>query len=491
MENFDDKYKELHKLYQEHQFRRALDRSNQYLHRDDALQREKAILYEQHALNAAAVGEINLAVNDYARMAINAENIHHQQLAYSNYLFMNHYLPQPEEQLRQKHFAYDGFFGQTKQYQHPLPDTFSKKLRIGYLSSDFREHIVTNFSIQLLAAYDRSRYEVYCYSMLAADDQVTKQLRSLVDGWRTLEHLSWDEKARMIYEDEVDILVDLAGHSDGGQGLIVCGYKPAPIQICGIGWFNTTGLKAMDYFLTDQYCCPDGRGDGDFSEQLIRLPHTHFCYTPSERMLYCQRSYQLHHPVVFGSFNNFSKLNESVLLLWLQILDQVPGARLVLKNAHGAREWQERRIKKLALSLGYQERQLEIRPATAGYLDEYMDIDIALDPFPYPGGGTTCEALYMGVPVISLCGQRHGERFGYSLLRNIGLSELAPATKEGYVAVAVALAQDREAIRLLHQNLRLMMQQSPLMDAKGYVADVEAAYERIWQTYVQKAGRSG
>ena len=247
----------------------------------------------------------------------------------------------------------------------------------------------------------------------------------------------------------------------------------------------------MDYFLTDQYCCPYGRGERDFSEQLIRLPHTHFCYTPSERMLYCQRSYQLHDPVVFGSFNNFSKLNKSVLLLWLQIINQVPGARLVLKNAHGAREWQERRIKKLALSLGYQEKQLEIRSATAGYLDEYMDIDIALDPFPYPGGGTTCEALYMGVPVISLCGQRHGERFGYSLLRNIGLSELAPATKEGYVAVAVALAQDSEAIRLLHQNLRLMMQQSPLMDAKGYVADVEAAYERIWQTYMQKAGRSG
>ena len=491
MEKFDEKYKELQKLYQEHQFRRALDRSNQYIHRDDVLPQEQAILYEQHALNAAALGEIKLAVDDYARMAIHAENIHHQQLAYSNYLFMNHYLPQPEEELRQKHFAYDAFFRQAKKYDHPLPDMSKKKLRIGYLSTDFREHIVTNFSIQLLAAYDRSRYEVYCYSMLAEEDQVTKQLRAMVDGWRTLEKLSWEEKARQIYADGVDILFDLAGHSDGGQGLIVCGYKPAPIQVCGIGWFNTTGLKEMDYFLTDRYCCPDGEGDEDFSERLIRLPHTHFCYTPSERVLHCQREYRLHSPVVFGSFNNFSKLNKEVLLLWLQILNQVPGSRLILKNAHGAREWQERKIKKLALSLGYQQQQLEIRPATRGYLDEYMDIDIALDPFPYPGGGTTCEALYMGVPVISLCGQRHGERFGYSLLQNIGLGELAPASKEDYAAVAVALAKDGEAIRLLHQNLRQMMRHSPLMDARGYVAEVESAYEQIWQVYVQKAGQSG
>lgn len=245
----------------------------------------------------------------------------------------------------------------------------------------------------------------------------------------------------------------------------------------------------MDYFLTDQYCSPIGQGDEDFSEQLIRLPHTHFCYTPSERVLHCKNSYQYHTPVVFGSFNNFSKLNEEVLSLWLQIIQQVPGSRLILKNAHGAREWQERRIRKLALSLGYLEQQLEIRPATAGYLDEYMDIDIALDPFPYPGGGTTCEALYMGVPVISLCGQRHGERFGYSLLKNLGLEALAPETKEGYIAMAVALAKDKETIGLLHRKLRQFMQNSTLMNARDYVAEIEAAYEKIWQDYVQKAGQ--
>ncbi|MBR3457741.1 MAG: hypothetical protein IKH16_06275, partial [Selenomonadaceae bacterium] len=299
-----------------------------------------------------------------------------------------------------------------------------------------------------------------------------------------LSELSAEEAARRIYEDEVDILFDLTGHTEGGRTLQVAAYRPAPVQLCGIGYFDTTGLPAMDYFLSDVYCDP-AENDALFSERLIRLPRSHFCYTPPVSVLECRAKYHLHRPVVFGSFNNFHKITDGMLELWHEVICRVPGSRLLLKNVSPDRKL-VKAMRERALRIGFLPEQLDLRPGSWKYLDEYADVDIALDTYPYPGGGTTCEALYMGVPVISLYGQRHGSRFGYSLLQNIGMGELAAAAPEEYVEKAVAVAGDAELLTALHRILRERLQQSPVMDAGGYVRDVEAAYERIWQEWLDE-----
>lgn len=362
------------------------------------------------------------------------------------------------------------------------------KRKIGYLSVSFRENIVTYFDIQLFAGYDRDKYEVYLFSVgdVENKDAVTEQLQGLVDGYFDLWGMGYAEAAQLIKAQDIDILFDLDGHTSGGRTLILCNFKPAPIIICGIGWFNTTGLKQIDYFLTDNYCCPPGIGDEDFNEELIRLPHTHFCYTPPERALEADGSYQVHDNIVFGSFNNFKKLSPEVFDVWVQIIRQVPGAKLLLKFDNGLECESGQRVFRMAKTAGFTDEQLEFRAADRTYLSEYRDMDIALDPFPYPGGGTTCEALYMGVPVITLIGNRHGARFGYSLLSNMGLGELTAKTKADYINIAVALASDKELLQALRGQIRRMMQQSPLMNGRQYVAEMEAAYEKIWHKYMLK-----
>lgn len=402
-----------------------------------------------------------------------------QQRLFSNYLMFLHYLPGVSDDfLRQQHFAYGRLFAGCQQFSHVPRE--HQKLRIGYLSPNFCTHIVVNFAIQLLACHNRERFEVYCYSLNPEENETTAQLRSLIDGWMSLAGMDALAAAQSIYSDGIDILVDLAGHTEGGVTLRIAAYKPAPVQVSGIGYFDTTGLPAMDYFLSDVYCDPP-ENDRLFQEQLLRLPHSHFCYTPPETAA-IEPHYRLHHPVVFGSFNNFTKITDEMLQLWKQLLDRLPGSRLLLKNVQNNRR-QERLLGQRARRLGFSADDLEIRTASRDYLREYMDMDVALDTYPYPGGGTTCEALYMGVPVISLYSQRHGSRFGYSLLHNLGLGELAAGSLEDYLDRAAAIAADPELLRGLHGMLRSRMQQSPLMDGASYTREAEAAYEKIWQLW--------
>jgi predicted O-linked N-acetylglucosamine transferase (SPINDLY family) len=308
----------------------------------------------------------------------------------------------------------------------------------------------------------------------------------MVDHWQNIGGLTYEEAAARIYADGIDILVDLSGHTNGGATLIISSYKPAPVQVCGIGWFNTTGLKAMDFFLTDQYCSPEGQGDTDFSEQLIRLPHTHLCYTPPDYMRICPETWHRRPKITFGSFNNFAKITDDMLRLWLSILNQVPGAKLLLKNSYQGAVHQQTQLLARARRIGYQASQLELRMATDGLLQEYRELDIALDTYPYPGGGTTCDALYYGVPVITLAGKHHGSRFGASILKNLGLGNLVADTPEEYAALAITLAGETELLAKLHQILPERMKQSPLMDGPGYVREIEAAYETIWAAWLRQ-----
>ena len=408
---------------------------------------------------------------DYAR----------RQALFSNYLMYLHYMDGvTDADMRAAHFSYGQLFPYVTPFSHERRD--KERLRIGYLSSNVSDSIVVNFSVQLLARRNRERYEAFLYGAGKKKDEVTEWLCGMVDGWRGLSMLSPEEAAGQIRGDGIDILFDLTGHTEGGKTLQIAAYKPAPVQICGIGYFDTTGLPAMDYFLSDVYCDPV-ENDALFSERLLRLPHSHFCYTPPASVLECKAEYHIHRPIVFGCFNNFHKITDGMLCLWHQLLERVPGARLLLKNVSPDGRLVEA-MRQRALKAGFRPDQIDLRPGSWKYLDEYMDMDIALDTYPYPGGGTTCEALYMGVPVISLYGQRHGSRFGYSLLNNIGLGELAAAAPEDYVEKAAALASDEELLVALHGILRGRLQQSPVMDAGGYVREMESSYERIWAEWM-------
>lgn len=488
MKSITDTLFELEKMHHQGKYLAVADKLKHLItsQKDNMSQAELCGAYSLWGMTEYYLGRLAAAVSAYEQAVLCAPKLQNQRYFYSNILFLAHYLPIPKDVLQAKHFGFQLFFEHVKQFAHTIERHNHKKKHIGYISTDFYSHVVTNFSIQLLAEYDREKYKVYCYSWQDGSDCATEQIKTLVDHYTTLKGLDFQEAARKIYDDEIDILFDLAGHSVGGETLTVCSYKPAPVQLCGIGWFNTTGLKAMDYFLSDVYCSPVGKYDEDFSEKIIRLPHTHFCYTPNKDAVEMERSYVVHSPIVFGCFNNFCKVTDDVLRLWLRIVNRVPRSRLILKNAQSNRDYQHRKMWERAMKIGFTPEQLELRKSSVGPLYEYMDIDIALDPFDYVGGGSTCDALYYGVPVITLEGCRHGSRFGVSFLENVGLSELIAKDKDEYVEIAVALADNPELINLLHKNLKAMMEQSPLMDAKAYVADVEAVYEQIWNKWVSE-----
>ena len=359
------------------------------------------------------------------------------------------------------------------------------KLRVGYLSPDFREHAVAQFIRPLLCDYDSASFDVYAYSLVPREDGVTSALRDGVTAarWRRVAGRPWAEIAEAIRADEIDVLVDLAGHS-AGNALPVFAWRPAKVQISGIGYFNSTGLPECDGFLSDVHCAPEARSPY-FTEPLLRLPETHFCYAPFTRFPPvapppCERNGF----VTYGCFNNFSKVTDPMLALWQRILAAVPDAHLLLK--HQLFDSEEGRSYTLARlqRLGWTEAEcarVEMRGLSQDYLAQYGDMDIALDTAPYPGGLTTCEALMMGVPVVSLAPDdaRHGARFGKSFLANLGMEELAAQTPDAYVALAVGLAGDRETTASLRKILRPKMLASPLMDEARYVRNVEALYRQL------------
>ena len=265
-------------------------------------------------------------------------------------------------------------------------------------------------------------------------------------------------------------------------------HKPAPVQVTGIGYFNTTGLPAMDYMLSDVHVDPIGTADPSFTEEMIRLPHSHFCYVlPEELPPVAPPPSQKNGCVTFGSFNNFSKVTDEVLRLWKEVLDAVPRSCLLVKSKlFASAEGRELAAERFS-RCGIPPERVEMRAFSRDHLAEYGDMDIALDTFPYTGGITTCEALAMGVPVVTLRGASHGARFGESLLTNANLAELIADTPADYVQIAATLASSPETLASLRTNLRTILAHAPLTDARTYVCDVEAAYAEIWERFVHKA----
>ncbi len=360
----------------------------------------------------------------------------------------------------------------------PYPKKFyaHKKIRVGFLSGDFSVHSVMKWAWALVFKLDKNFFETYCYSSGKNFDVVTKHISATTENWRDISKFKDAQAAELIRNDEIDILFDLSGHTAGNR-LRVAAYRPATVQISGVGYMNSTGLDCFDYFLSDVYCA--GNSEKYFTEKLIYLPNSHICYESSTKLEVSALPCLEKNFVTFGSFNQFSKVTDSLLAAWKKILDAVPNSRLILKNKIFNTDSGKNFVRNRLRGAGIDSERVEMRGFTRDYMRDYGDLDIALDTFPYTGGVTTCEALYMGVPVISLCGDRHGTRFGYSILKNIGLEELVVDSYDDYVKIAVALSNKKDLLANLRKNLRGIMTKSPLMNSGNYIREVEAAFIKI------------
>ncbi|MDC1428133.1 tetratricopeptide repeat protein [Rhodospirillaceae bacterium] len=409
---------------------------------------------------------------------------------YSNKYFCLHYssIFSPSDIFIQ-HTEFERVFGHSKKIQHfslGEKEPLKERLRIGYVSPDFKEHSVSYFFEPLLKNHNAERIETFCYYNDIILDETTDRLQRYSDHWRSIIGLSDVDVIKLIQKDRIDILVDLAGHT-GKNRLLVFAQKPAPIQVTWLGYPNTTGLSAIDYRLTDNVADPIGIGDELYSEILFRLPNGFQCYggdlvvVPELELPMKRNSY-----VTFGSFNNLSKMTPEVIKVWSKILHSVPNSRLLLKAKqlnHDAAYY---------LNFFEEEGISEDRLKLVGrvsdkndHLNLYKSIDIGLDPFPFNGATTTCEALWMGVPVITLRGNQHVGRVGASILTNIGFTELIAPSIEDYVEIAIKMASDEEYLQTTRHGLRERMQNSPLCNANIFAKDIEAAYYKMWDKYVK------
>lgn len=365
---------------------------------------------------------------------------------------------------------------------HPNDRSPERRLRIGYVSPDFRQHPVGQFLLPLLEEHNHEQFEIFCYSSLISPDELTGRCRAEADEWREIYGASDEQAAQLIRQDRIDILVDLTMHMAGNR-LLIFARKPAPVQVTYLAYCGTTGLRTVDYRLTDPYMDPPGKDDCFYSEQSIHLPQTFWCYqpptdTPAVASLPALQSGQ----VTFGCLNNFCKVTVPTLETWGRLLQQLPAARLLLHALPGSHR---DRVRDLLARHGVApERVIFVgRMSLQDYFRAYEQIDVALDPFPYGGGTTSCDALWMGVPVVTLAGRTGVGRGGLSLLSNLGLTELAAHDTEEYVRIAVELARDLPRLSQLRATLRQRMQGSPLMDAVGFARSVEAAYRDMWRRW--------
>jgi len=364
-----------------------------------------------------------------------------------------------------------------------------RRLKVGYVSADFRSHSVAHFLEPLLRSHDRRAIEVFCYAEVNWPDARTERFRQMADHWVSTVGMSDEAVAQRIRTDGVDILVDLAGHTAKGR-LLVFARKPAPVQVTWLGYPNTTGLTAIDYRLVDAVTDPPGEADSFASETLVRLPGGFLCYdgpadAPATGAPRCLAS----GTVTFGSFNSAAKLSEATLDAWAALLTRLPAARLLLKSKafadEGTRAFYLDRLS--ARGVTAQRVDLVAWLPEPDHLAAYGRVDIALDPFPYNGTTTTCEALWMGVPVVALRGDRHAGRVGASLLTQLGETDLIAGSVEEYVETAVALAGDPARLADLRRLLRPRMAASPLCDAAAFARKIEAAYRAMWKDWCQPA----
>ena len=406
--------------------------------------------------------------------------------AHSNILFTLQYLPDSDARA-----IYEEGCHWNRQFAEPLAEFIKphanerspgRRLRIGYLSPDFRDHCQAFFTLPLLAAHDRGNFEIFCYADVPCPDEATVRLRLHADSWRDIVGRGDEEIADLVRQDQIDILVDLTMHMSNNHALVFA-RKPAPVQVCWLAYPGTTGQSAIDYRLTDVYLDPPGLNDRYYAEESIRLPDTFWCYDPQSRepavnpLPAIEKGY-----LTFGCLNNFCKVNPAVLTLWAQVMKIVERSRILILAPEG--DHRQDALAVLARDgiepervdfIGMQPRQQ--------YLKLYNGIDVGLDTLPYNGHTTSLDSFWMGVPVLTLVGQTVVGRAGLSQLSNLGLPELIAETPEQFVNIAAALAGDLPRLSWLRATLRERMLSSPLMDAPRFARNIEAAYRGIWRRW--------
>ncbi len=360
--------------------------------------------------------------------------------------------------------------------------TRDRRLRVGYVSPDLRLHAVTFFLQPLLAAHDRAAVEVYCYSDSQVADDVTRRIRASADGWCEAHVFDDAALARRILDDDVDILVDLAGHT-GRNRLPMFARRVAPVQVSYLGYLGTTGLRTMDHRFTDAIADPVGATEEFSSEALERLPGGMFAYSGDRDVPIAAPPSSVAPFVTFGSFNHLQKITDATLTLWSRVMAGVAGSRLCIKAFGLAEEGQRDAVRRRFAALGGDVTRLVLLPpedTVGAHLARYNDIDIALDTFPYNGITTTFEALWMGVPVVTLAGHTQVSRFGASAVTHAGCAEFVAEGSDEFVAKAVALARDSTRLGDLRRTLRDRMRASTLCDGPRLARGIEAAYRRMW-----------
>jgi len=365
-----------------------------------------------------------------------------------------------------------------------------RRLRIGYVSPDFREHPVAFFAESLFAHHDGSQVELFCYSNAPVADRFTERFRQLAGHWHQIRGLTDEQAVALIREDRIDILIDLAGHT-ADHRLLLFARKPAPVQGTYLGYCDTTGLAAMDFRLTDEHADPAGLTEHLHSERLVRLPGSAWCFrSPEDAPEVAPAPLLRAGHVTFGCFNALPKISPATVALWAEILRASPESRLLLKAATLRDRGAQRCLRAAMAKAGIAPDRVDLlgpTPTNCAHLANYARVDIALDTFPYHGTTTTCDALYMGVPVVTLAGKTHAARVGVSLLMNLGLQELIASSAEDYAAIALAFAEDVPRLVAMRATLRARMAASPLQDAPSFARNVETAYRQVWRDWCAHA----
>ena len=403
---------------------------------------------------------------------------------HSNKLLNLNYNPDFEQKyIYEQHLLFDKQFSINK----PIYNSKTKnknsnqRLRIGYVSPDFRRHSVSFFFEPLIKNHNKKLVETFCYYNNKINDETTKRLKYYCKNWRSINDKTNDEVIQLIQDDGIDILVDLCGHMAGNR-LLVFASKPAPLQISYLGYPNTTGLSAIDYRITDKIADPEESSDLFYSERLIRVSKSFLCYTGNDKFnIKDLPPSHINNFVTFGSFNNFTKINSKVIKVWSNILRLIPKSKLILKNSDANSD--SKFILNKFSDEGIDVDNITIYnkiPDISDHMNLYNNIDIALDTFPFNGATTTFEALWMGVPVITFLGEKHASRVSSSILHNLDLENLVAKDIDDYQKKVIEISNNGEYLKELRSELRSRMKNSCLCDGKSFTSEIEKIYRHMW-----------